>query len=199
MLANLGSVLKSRDITLPTKVCIVKAMVFPVVMYGCECGTDRKEGRVPKTSELWFWKRLYWLLWAARRSNQSILREKNPEYSLEGVKLKLKHQYFGHLMQTETQWKSPWCWERLRAEGKEGIRGWGDWTASLMQWTWTWANSGRRWETGRPSVLRSMGSQHVGHDWATEQHNDLNKHLCKEVTQTVIIHTLKSVIEKIYR
>ena len=107
MLTNLDGVLKSRAITLPTKVCIIKAMVFPGVMYGCECGTDRKEGRAPKNSDLWFWRRLLRVPWTARRSNQSILREKNPEYSLEGVKLKLKRQYFGRLIQTETHWKSP--------------------------------------------------------------------------------------------
>ena len=173
MLTNLDSVLKSRAITLPTKVCIIKAMVLPVVTYGCECGTNRKEGRAPKNFALWFWRRLLRVPWTARRSNQSILREKNPEYSLEGVQLKLKRQYFGRLMQTETHWKSPWYWERLRAEGKEGIRGWDDRTASLMPWTW--ANSSRWWETGRPGMLASMGSR-VGHDWTTEQqHNNMNK------------------------
>ena len=67
-----------------------------------------------------------------------------------------------------THWKSPWCWERLRAEGEEGVRGWDGWTVSLIQWTWTWANSGRWWGTGRPGMLQSMGLQKVGHDWATE-------------------------------
>ena len=68
-----------------------------------------------------------------------------------------------------TYWKSPWCWEQLRAEGEEGVRGWDGWTASLMQWTWTWANSGRWWGTGRPGALESMGLSRVRHDWATEQ------------------------------
>ena len=95
-----------------------------------------------------------------------ILREINPEYSLEGLMLKLKLQYFGQL----THWKSPWCWERLRAEGKEDVKGWDGWMASLMQWTWTWANSRRWWGTGRPGVLHSLGLQRVKHelgDWTT--------------------------------
>ena len=97
---NLDSVLKSRDITLPTKVCIVKAMVFPVVMYGCESWTIKKaEHQRIDAFELWCWRRLLKVPWTARRSNQSILKEINPEYSLEGLMLKLKLQYFGLLMQ----------------------------------------------------------------------------------------------------
>ena len=98
--ANLDSILKSRDITLPTKVCLVKAMVFPVVMYGCESWTVKKAecGRIDDF-ELWCWRRLLREPWTARRSNQSILKEISPEYSLEGLRLKLKLQYFGHLMQ----------------------------------------------------------------------------------------------------
>ena len=98
-MTNLDSILKSRDITLPTKVCIVKAMVFLVVMYGCESWTIKKaEGRRIDTFELWCWRRLSSVPWTARRSNQSILKEINPEYSLEGLRLKLKLQFFGHLM-----------------------------------------------------------------------------------------------------
>ena len=96
---NLNSVLKSRDITLPTKVCLVKAMVFPVVMYGCESWTLKKpEGRRIDVFELWCWRKLLRVPWTARRSNQSILKEISAEYSLEGLMLKLKLQYFGHLM-----------------------------------------------------------------------------------------------------
>ena len=96
---NLGSILKSRDITLPTKVCLVKAMVFPVDMYGCESWTGKKaEHRRIDACELWYWRRLLRVPWTARRSNQSILMEISPEYSLEGLMLKLKLQYFGHLM-----------------------------------------------------------------------------------------------------
>ena len=96
---NLDSILKSRDITLPTLVCLVKAMVFPVVMYGCESWTVKKaEGRRIDAFELWCWKRLLRVPWTARRSNKSILKEISPGYSLEGMMLKLKLQYFGHLM-----------------------------------------------------------------------------------------------------
>ena len=99
-MTNLDSILKSRDITLSTKVRLVKAMVFPVVMYGCESWTIKKaERQKTDASELWCWRRLLRVPWTARRSNQSVLKEINPEYSLEGLKLKLKLQYFGHLMQ----------------------------------------------------------------------------------------------------
>ena len=98
-MTNLDSVLKSRDITLLTKVHIVKAMVFPVVMYSCESWTIKKaECQRIDAFKLWCWRRLLKVPWTARRSNQSILREINPEYSLEGLMLKLKLQYFGHLM-----------------------------------------------------------------------------------------------------
>ena len=98
-MTNLGSILKSRDITLPTKVCLVKAMVFPVVMYGCETWTIRKaEWQRIDAFELWSWRRLLRVPWTARRSNQSILKEISPRCSLEGLMLKLKLQYFGHLM-----------------------------------------------------------------------------------------------------
>ena len=98
-MTNLDSILKSRDITLPTKVCLVKAMVFPVVMCGCESWTIKKtESWRIDAFELWCWRRLLRVPWTARRSNQSILKEINPEYSLEGLMLKLKLQYFGHLM-----------------------------------------------------------------------------------------------------
>ena len=99
VMTNLDSILKSRDISLPTKVCLVKAMVFPVVMYGYESWTVKKaECRRINTFELWCWKRLLRVPWTARRSNQSILKEISPGYSLEGLMLKLKLQYFGHLM-----------------------------------------------------------------------------------------------------
>ena len=98
-MTNLDSIFKSRDITLPTKVCIVKAMVFPVVMYGCESWTVKKdEHQRIDAFELWCWRRLLRVPWTARRSNQSILKEISPGYSLEGPMLKLKLQYFGHLM-----------------------------------------------------------------------------------------------------
>ena len=99
VMTNLDSIFKSRDITLPTKVCLVKAMVFPLVMYGCESWTVKKAERQRIDAfELWCWRRLLRAPWTASRSNQSILKEISPEYSLEGLMLKLKLQYFGHLM-----------------------------------------------------------------------------------------------------
>ena len=107
-MANLDRVLKSKDITLCTMVCIGKAMVFPVVMYGCESWTIKEaESQRIDAFELWCWRRLLRVPWTARRSNQSILKEINPEYSLEVLMLKLKLQYFGHLMQKLTYWKRP--------------------------------------------------------------------------------------------
>ena len=100
-MTNLDSTFKSRDITLPKKVRLVRAMGFPVVMYGCESWTVKKaECRRIDAFELWFWRRLLRVPWTARRSNQSVLKEISPEYSLEGLVLKLKLQYFGHLMRT---------------------------------------------------------------------------------------------------
>ena len=99
VMTNLDSIFKSRDITLPTKVCLIKAMVFPVVMYGCESWTVKKvEHQTTDAFELWCWRRLLRVSWTARRSNQSILKEISPGCSLEGMMLKLKLQYFGHLM-----------------------------------------------------------------------------------------------------
>ena len=106
VMTNLDSILKNRDITLPTKVHLVKAMVFPVVMYGCESWTIKKaECRRIDTFELWCWRRLLRVPWTARRSNQSILKEISPGISLEGMMLKLKLQYFGNLMEELTHWK----------------------------------------------------------------------------------------------
>ena len=116
----LNSILKSRDITLLTKVCLVKAMVFPVVMFGCESWTIRKcECLRIDAFELWCWIRLLRVPWTARRSNQSILKEISPEYSLEGLMLKLKLQYFGHLMQRTVSLEKTLILERLKA-GVEG-------------------------------------------------------------------------------
>ena len=103
VMTNLDSILKSRHITSPTKVCLVKAMVFPVVTYECESWTTKKaECQRIDAFELWCWRRLLRVLWTARRSNQSILKEISPEYSLEGLMLKLNLQYFGHLMRTDS-------------------------------------------------------------------------------------------------
>ena len=165
-MTNLDSILKTRDIILSTKVHLVKAMVFPVVIYGCERWTIKKAERWRiDASELWCWRRLLRVPWTARRSNQSILKEISPVCSLEGLMQKLKLQYFGHLM---THWKRPWCWERLRAGGEGDDRGWDGWMASSTWWTWVWVDSGSWWWTGRPGVLLFTGSQRVGLNWATE-------------------------------
>ena len=165
-MTNLDSILKSRDITLPTKVRLVKAMVFPVVMYGCESWTVKNaECRRIDAFELLCWRRLLRVLWTARKSNQSILKEISPGCSLEGMMLKLKLQYFGHLM---THWKRLWCWEGLEAGGEGDDRGWDGWMVSPTRWTWVWVNCGSWWWTGRPGMLQFMGLQRVGHDWATE-------------------------------
>ena len=168
-MTNWDSILKSRDITWPTKVRLVRAMVFPVVMYGCESWTIRKaERRRTDAFELWCWRRLLRVPWTARRSNQSILGEISSEYSLEGLMLKLKLQYLATWCKELTHWKRPWSWERLKAEGEGDDREWDGWMASPTQWTRVWANSGSWWRTGKPGVLLSMGSQRVGHDWVTE-------------------------------
>ena len=161
---TLDSVLKSRDITLPTKVCIFKAMVFPVVMYGCECQTikEAEDWRIDPF-ELWSWRRLLRVPWTARRSNQSILQEINPEYSLKGLMLKLKLKYLGHqTLRAKSLGKTLMLW--FENQRRRGDRGWDGWIASLTPWTWGRANSGRQWRTGKPVILQSMGP-----DLATEQ------------------------------
>ena len=118
-MTNINRILKSRDITLPTKVCLLKAMVFPVVMYGCESWTITKaECRRIDAFELWCWGRLLRVPWTARRSNQSILKEISPEYSLEKLMLKLKLQYFGHLMQRTDSFEKTLMLGKLRAGGE---------------------------------------------------------------------------------
>ena len=166
VMINLDSILKSRDITLPTK---VKAMVFPVGMYGCESWTIKKaECWRTDVFELWCWRSLLRVPWVVRRSNHSILKEISPEYSLERLVLKLKVQYFGHLM-----WRIDSLEKTLmlgKIEGRRRRR----WQrmiccmASPTRWTWIWVNSGSWWWTGRPIVLRFMGLQRVWHDWANE-------------------------------
>ena len=169
VMTNLDSILKSRDITLSTKVHLVKAMVFPVIMYGCESWTIKKtEYRRIDAFELWCWRRLLRVRWTARRSNQSILKEIVPGCSLEGLMLKLKLQYFGHLMRKVTHLKRPWGWERLKAGGEGDDRGWDGSMASPTQWTWVCVSSGSWWWTRRPDVLQFMGSQRVGHVWVPE-------------------------------
>ena len=124
VMTNLDSILKSREITLSTNVCLVKAMVFPVVMYGYESWTLKKaEHQIIDAFELWCWRRLLRVPWTARRYNQSILKEMSPEYSLEGLTLKLKLQYFGHLMQSADSFEKTLMLERLKARGEGDNRG----------------------------------------------------------------------------
>ena len=158
--------LKSRGITLPTKVRLVKAMVFPVVMYGCESWTIKKaEHRRIDAFELWCWRRLWRVPWTARISNQSILRK-----SVLNIHWKdwcWSSSAMATWCEEPAHLKRPWCWERLKARGEGDDRGWNGWMASLTQWTWVWASSGRWWRTGDPRMLESMGSQRVGCDWMT--------------------------------
>ena len=169
VMTNLDSIFKSRDITLPTKVHLVKAMVFPVVMYGWESWT--KESWVPKN----------WCFW-------TVVLEKTLESPLDCKDIQPVHpkgdQSWVFIGRTDAEaetpilWppeceelthvKKPWCWERLRAGGKGDNRGWDGRMASLTQWSWVWVNSGSWGWTGRPGILWFMGSQRVGHDWATE-------------------------------
>ena len=163
VVTTLDSMLKSRDITLPTKVRLVKAMIFPVVMNGCESWTVKKaEHRRIDAFQLWCWRRLLRVPWTARRSNQSILKEISPGGYLEGISA------LATSCEELTHCKRLWCWEGLGAGGEGDIRGWDGWMASLTQWTWVWVNSGSWWWTGRPVMLQFMGSQRVGHDWASE-------------------------------
>ena len=119
--------------------------------------------------ELWYWRRLLRIAWTARRSNQSILKEINSEYSLEALILNWNSNTLVTRCKELINWKSPWCWVRLRAGGEGGDRGWDGWMASPTQWTWVWASSGRWWRAGKPGVLQSMGSQSWTRliDWIT--------------------------------
>ena len=168
-MTNVDSVLKSRHTTLPTKVSICKAMVFPVVMYGCESWTTQKaEHWRTDASELWCWRRLFRVPWTARRSNQSILKEITPEIRWQ----KWCGRWNTHTLAT-------WCrvhsLEKILMLGKtegrrsRGNRGWDGWMASRTQWTRVWVNSRRKRRTGRPGELQSMGSQSAGPTWVTEK------------------------------
>ena len=148
-MTNPDSLLKSRDITLPTKVHLVEAMVFPVVMYGCESWTVKKaEHQKTDDSELWCWRRLLRVLWTAMRSNQSILKEISPGCSLEGLMLKLNSNTLATSCEELTHWKRLWCWEGLGA-GEGDDRGRDGWMASPTWWTWVWVSSGSWWWTGQ--------------------------------------------------
>ena len=168
-MTNIDSLLKSRDITLSTKVHLVKVMVFPAVMYRCESWTIKKaECWGIDTFELWCWRRLLRVPWTTRRSNQFILRKSvliffgRTDAEAETPILWLP------FCEVLTHWKRPWCWEGLGAGGEGDDRGWDGWMASLTRWTWVWINSRSWWWTERPGVLQFMGSHRARHDWATE-------------------------------
>ena len=148
VMTNLDSILKSRDIALPAKVRLVKAMVFPVIMYGCESWTIKKaECWRIDAFELWCWRKLLRVPWTGWILTSSTLATWCKELT--------------HL-------KRPWCWERLKAGGEGANRGWDGWITSPTWWTWIWVDSGSWWRTGKTGMLKSMGLQRVGHDWVTE-------------------------------
>ena len=168
-MTNLDSILKSREITLSTNVCLVKVMVFLVVMYGCKSWTIKKaEHWRTAAFELWCWRILLRIAWTARRSNQSILKEISPEYSLVGLMLKLELQYFGYQMQSADSLEKTLMLERLKEGGEGDDRGYDSWMASLTQRIWVRASS-RSWRwTGKPGILQSMElqSQTWLRDWS---------------------------------
>ena len=143
-------------------------MVFPVVMHGCESWTIKKaECRWIDAFERWWWRRLLRVPWTAKRSNQSIQKEINPEYLSEGLMLKLP--YLATWCKQPTLWKRCWSWERLKAGGGGDNRGWDGWMMWLTKWTWVWANSGSLWRTEEPDILQPMAlqSQTQLSDWTT--------------------------------
>ena len=157
-MTNLDSILKRRDITLPTKGCLVKAMVFPVVMYGCESWITKKADC----------RRIDAL-------NCDVGEDSGESLGLQGLIIhwkdwcwSLNSNTLATRCEELTPWTRPWCWERLKAGGEGDDRGWDGWVASPTQWTWVSASSGSWWRTGKLGVLQSMESQRVGHDWATE-------------------------------
>ena len=171
VMTNLDNIVKSRDITLSTKVHLVKAMVFPVVMYGCESWTIKKaEPRRIDAFELWRWRRLLRVPWTARRSKQSILKGWTKVLNIHWKDRcwSWNSNTLATSCEELTCLKRPWCWERLKAGGEGDDRGWAGWMASPAQWTWVWVDSRSWWWAGRPGVLRFMGSQRVGHDWVTD-------------------------------
>ena len=169
------------------EVCLVKAMVFPIVMYGCESWTIKKaECQRIDSFELWCWGRLLRVPWTWKRSNQSILKEISPEYSLDLLMLKLKLQYFGQLMRRADSFEKTLMLGKIEGGKRRGQQtGWDGWIASQTRRTWVWASSGSWWWIGKPGVLKSIGWQRVRHDWVAE------------LNWTVLVHTKKKKKEGI--
>ena len=171
-MTNLDSILKSRDITLPTEVHLVKAIVFPIIMYRCE-------GWMVKKAERWriddferqCWRRLLRVPWTARLSNQPIVKEISPGCSLEGLMLKLKLQFFGHLMWRTDSLEKTLMLGKIEGRRRRGLQRMRWLDALPTWWTWVWVSSGSWWWTGKPGMLQSMGLQRVRHDWTTELTN----------------------------
>ena len=163
-MTNLDSILKSRDITLPAKVHLVKTMVFPVVMYGCKSWTIKKaECQRTDAFELWCWRRLLRVPWTARRSIQPILKEISPGVHWKDWCWRWNSNTLATWCEELTHLKRPWYWERLRAGEEGNNRGWDGWMASPTQWTWVWVDSGSWWWTGRAGAVVHE-SQRVRHD-----------------------------------
>ena len=167
-MTNLDSILKSRDVTLQTTVRLVKVMVFPVVMYGCESWTVKKaELQRIDAFELWCWRRLLRVPRTARRSPTSPFWRRS---ALGFLWKEWCESWNSSIMATScedlTHWKRLWCWEGLGAGGEGDDRGWDGWMVSPTRWTWVWVNSRSWWWTGRPGVLQFMGLQSLsGHNW----------------------------------
>ena len=166
-------------------------------MYGRESWTVKKaERRRIDAFELWCWRRLLRVPRTARRSNQSILKQISPGCSLEGLMLRLKLQYFGHLMWRADSFEKTLMLGKIEGRRRRGVQGWDGWMASRTQWTWVWVDSGSCWWTGRPGVLWFMGSQTVGHDWVTELNwilsflNYLDMFIQSQLTMYVSIFSL---------
>ena len=169
VMTNLDSILKSRDITLPTKVHLVQAIVFPVVMYGCESWTVKKaERQIIDAFELWCGEDSWESLGLQGDSTSPSWRRSVLNIHWKDWCWSWNSNTLATSFEELTRWKRPWCWEGLGAGGEGDDREWDGWMASLTQWTWVWVNSRSWWWTGRPCVLQFMGSQRVGHDWGTE-------------------------------
>ena len=168
VITNLNSMLKRRDITLLTRIHLVKAMVFPVVKYGCESWTIKKvERQRIDAFELWCWRKLLRVPWTVHpKGNQ-------PWIFIGRTDAKVETHTLATWCEELTHWKRPWCWEGLKA-GEGDDRGRDGWMALPTQWMWVWVSSRSWWWTGKPGVLQSMGLQRVGYDWATELKWTLN-------------------------